>query len=421
MASTFAGGESDWFSLSLLSVLRVFRSVAAGFINLMFPYFVLVELYQNSGQGALVLGAIYTGAALASAGLGMLLGFAADLMGRKPSFLIALAMLPVSTALLLISRALPVIFLAAALGGYSATGSLAGGGVGGVAAPIQSALMTDLTARKDRTFLFGLLAFLSGIAAAGGALGAGVLPTQQILIVATALGAVSFVLGMFLRDRGEPKRGQRMKSRKVVGQFSLTGILNGVSQGLLSPFLIPFFILVYAVPKETMGLYTTASGVIASFALLAAPWIERALGFLGSIYVTRGATVVIALAFPFIRLLPVSLVLYCAFPSLRVSAIPVQQSAMMDMVGEGERGRAFGINQGFRLLFSSAGTGFTGYEFNANLIYVPFLVYAVAMSGNLLLYRWFFRRYRSPLARADATAGPPGPDPAAQDPPRPRA
>ncbi len=413
--------DSDWFSLSLLSVLRVFRSVAAGFINLMFPYFVLVELYPNSNEGVLVLGLVYTVATLASAGLGMLLGFAADLVGRKSTFLVALAMLPMSTALLMVSRALPVVFLAAAVGGYSATGSLAGGGVGGIAAPIQSALMTDLTARKDRTFLFGLLAFVSGLAAAAGAFGAGFLPTSSILLVATVLGALSFAVGLFLRDRAEPKRGQRMRTRKVIGQFSLTGILNGVSQGLLTPFLIPFFILVYAVPKETMGLYTTVSGIIASFALLAAPWIEKALGFLGSIYATRGGTVLIALAFPFVRLLPVSLAFYFAFPSLRVMAVPVQQSAMMDMVGEGERGRAFGINQGFRLLFSSAGTGFTGYEFNADLIYVPFLAYAVAMTANLALYHRFFKGYRSPLSRPESAA--PRPDtrgsPGPADPPPP--
>ncbi len=418
MVSTDAP-QSDWFSLSLLSILRVFRSLAAGFINLMFPYFVLVELYQSSSQGVLVLGLVYTVATLASAGLGMLLGFAADLVGRKPSFLVALAMLPASTALLLVSHALPVVFLAAAVGGYSATGSLAGGGVGGVAAPIQSALMTDLTARRDRTFLFGLLAFLSGLAAAAGAFGAGFLPTSSILVVATILGTISFVLGLFLWDRAEPARGQRMRTRKVIGQFSLTGILNGVSQGLLTPFLIPFFILVYAVPKETMGLYTTASGIIASFALLAAPWSEKALGFLGSIYATRGGTVLIALAFPFVRILPVSLAFYCAFPSLRVMAVPVQQSAMMDMVGEGERGRAFGINQGFRLLFSSAGTGFTGYEFNADLIYVPFLAYAVAMTGNLLLYRRFFKEYRSPLSRPESVEASTGGDAEPADPPPP--
>jgi len=409
--------ESDWSSLTILSVLRVFRSVAAGFINVMFPYFVLVQLYQNTSQGYLVLGLVYTAATLASAGFGLLLGFSADLVGRKSTFLVALAMLPLSTLLLLVSNALPVVFLAAAVGGYSATGSLAGGGVGGVAAPIQSALMTDLTSRKDRTFLFGLLAFLAGIAAAGGAFGAGLLTSDTILVVATVLGTISCVLGLFLRDRAEPERRQRMRTAKVIGQFSLTGLLNGLSQGLLTPFLIPFFILVYNVQKADMGLYTGVSGLIASCSLLFAPSLEKALGFLGSIYATRGGTILIALAFPFVRILPVSIAFYCVFPSLRVMAVPIQQSAMMDMVGAGERGRAFGINQASRLLFSSVGTAFTGYEFNANLIYIPFLAYAVVMAGNLFLYHRFFRTYESPAMRARSPAEPAASDPPPERPP----
>ncbi len=413
MASPTASLErSDWYSLSFLTVLRIFRSVAAGFINLMFPYLVLVEIYHNSPEGDLTLGAIYVAATLASAGLGFLMGWSADTLGRKSTFLIALALLPASSALLLVSQSLPVIYVAAAIGGYSATGSLASGGVGGVAAPIQSALITDLTSRRDRTFLFGALAFLSGIAAAFGALGAGFLSTHDVLVVATVLGAVSVALGFPLRDRAEPERGQRIRTGAMIGKFSLTGLLNGLSQGLVTPFLIPFFIIVYGVQKDTMGIWTTISGVIAAVSLLFARYIERALGFLGSIYVTRGGTILIALAFPFIQLLPVSLALYCIFPSLRVAAVPVQQSAMMDLVSEGERGRALGINQALRLSFSAVGTGFTGYEFNANLIYVPFLLYAAAMGGNLLLYRSFFRGYESPEMRRRPAADPPG------DPPR---
>ncbi len=398
--------KTDWFSVGTLTVLRIFRSVAAGFINLMFPYLVLVEMYHNTPTGALTLGGIYVAATVASAGLGFLTGWAADTVGRKVTFMVALAMLPVSTALLLVSQSLPVVYLAAAIGGYSATGSLAGGGVGGVAAPIQSALITDLSARRDRTFLFGALAFLSGIAAAFGALGAGFLSTYDTLVVATILGTISLVLGFFLHDRSEPKRGQRIRTGVTIGKFSLTGLLNGVSQGLVTPFLIPFFIIVYAVPRDTMGIWATVSGVIAAVSLLFAPFIERVLGFLKSIYVTRGGTILIALAFPFIHLFPASLALYCAFPSLRVMAVPVQQSAMMDLVSEGERGRALGINQALRLSFSAVGTGFTGYEFNANLIYIPFLLYAVVMGGNLILYRYFFQGYESPEMKRRAAAGP---------------
>lgn len=413
MASPAASLEhSDWHSLTFLTVLRIFRSLAAGFINLMFPYLVLVELYHNSPEGTLTLGGIYVAATLASAVLGFLMGWWADTLGRKATFLIALALLPVSTALLIVSESLPVIYLAASLGGYSATGSLAGGGVGGVAAPIQSALITDLSSRRDRTFLFGTLAFLSGIAAAFGALGAGFLATRDVLVLATLLGTISLLLGFFIRDRAEPKRGQRIKTGVMIGKFSLTGLLNGASQGLVTPFLIPFFIIVYGVQKDTMGIWATVSGVIAAASLLLARFIERALGFLRSIYVTRGGSILVALAFPLIPLLPVSLALYCIFPSLRVMAVPVQQSAMMDMVSEGERGRALGINQALRLSFSAIGTGFTGYEFNANLIYVPFLLYAAVMGGNLFLYYLFFQGYESPEMKRQAAADPP-PDPPA--------
>ncbi len=407
--------RTDWFSIGTLTVLRVFRSVAAGFINLMFPYFVLVEMYHRDPAGDLVLGSIYVAATLASAGLGFLMGWSADTVGRKTTFLIALAMLPASTALLLLSQSLPVVYLAAAIGGYSATGSLAGGGVGGVAAPIQSALITDLSARRDRTFLFGALAFISGIAAAGGVAAAGFLTTYQVLVVGTVLGTISLVLGLFLRDRTEPARGQRIRTAVTIGKFSLTGMLNGLSQGLVTPFLIPFFIIVYGVPRDTMGIWAFVSGLVAAGSLLLAPWLERLLGFLGSIYITRGGTILIALAFPFVQLLPVSLGLYCIFPSLRVMAVPVQQSAMMDLVSEGERGRALGINQALRLGLSAAGTGFTGYEFNADILYVPFFVYAVVMAGNLLLYHRFFKGYESPEFRGSVS-----PETLPADPPPPR-
>ena len=397
---------TDWYSIGLLTVIRIFRSVAAGLINLAFNYLVLVGIYHHNLEGGLVIGVIYVVATLTSAGLGFVTGWSADTLGRKLTFLIALALLPVSSALLLFSSSLPVVYLAAAVGGYSATGSLAGGGVGGVAAPIQSALITDLSSRHDRTFLFGVLAFLSGVAAAGGAVAAGFITSYETFFIATVLGTISLVLGVFLRDRSEPERRQRIRTGATIGKFSLTGLLNGLSQGLVTPFLIPFFVLIYKLPQDSMGIWVGVSGLIAAFSLLFAPRIERLLGFLKSIYITRGGTIFIALVFPFVQIFPVSLALYCIFPSLRVMAVPVQQSAMMDLVSAGERGRALGINQALRLSFSAAGTGFTGYEFNASLIYIPFLVYAAVMAGNLVLYHLFFHGYESPELKRKAAAGP---------------
>ena len=112
---------------------------------------------------------------------------------------------------------------------------------------------------------------------------------------------------------------------------------------------------------------------------------------------------------PLIRLFPVSLSIYLLLPATRVMALPVQQAAMMDMVSGDERGTAFGINQTTRLVASSGGTYFSGFEFAAAdadplAIDYPFALYGVVLALNLGLYWWFFKRYRPPPGVTGAAA-----------------
>ncbi|MDG6906572.1 MAG: MFS transporter [Nitrososphaerota archaeon] len=423
---------SDRISIPSLIGVRIFRSIAAGLINITFPYIILVELYHNSHQGSLILGFIYTLAAIATAVLGLSLGFSADLIGKKITFLIALLLLPFSVILLGYAtssiQSLPLIFLAASVGGFSATGSLAGGGVGGAAGPIQSLLVTEITKRSSRTFYFSIFSFVSALASAAGAFIAGLLSITDVLTIATVMGFISTFLALLVRipkpdttvseigpqkeenadahifdPPSETKHEERpplgriwMGSARNIGKFTATGMLNGISQGLVAPFLIPFFIIVYAIPRPEMATYATISGVAGAFALLLAPRIERALGFLKGLMITRALSAVLVLAMAFIRLLPVSLGIYFLIPPLRTLGMPMQQTAMMDMVDRKERGRAFGINQSARLGASSAGTAFAGYEFNLSEIEVPFVLYALVLGMNVYLYYTFFSSYRPP-------------------------
>lgn len=388
---------SDGRSLTVLGGLRVFRSVSAGMVNVAFPFLVLSQLQL----GDYLLGGIYAAATIGTALIGLAFGFSADMMGRKASFVVALALLPASAFILAATNSLPALALAAVVGGISATGSLPGGGVGGAAQPIQSALTTELTSRKDRTRYYSLLAFISGVAAAAGAYLAGVAALQQVFIAAGVLGVVSVFMSPFVKMKKTVRKRARLVSGGAIGKFSLTGVLNGLSQGLVTPFLIPFFITVYGVSRPEMALYAGASGVVASFALLLAPRIERTLGFLKGIVTTRGASIVLAVVLPLVRLFPVSLAVYMLLPATRVMALPVQQSAMMDLVAGDERGAAFGINQTARLLSSSAGTYLAGFEFaslelDPAALDIPFGLYAVVLAVNLGLYWGFFRKYRPP-------------------------
>jgi len=372
--------------LTLLMLFRVARSIAAGMISLAFPYLILRSLRYP----AVVLGVVYTAGAIATAVLGLVFGILADSWGRKQALIAAGALLPASCLLVYLSGALPVIFAAAMLGGFSATGSLMGGGVGGAAQPIQSALIADLTTPAKRTSYFSIFTFASGLFAALGALASRPLEVREVFLAACLVSGAGALLLIPMRNTRPTGRARRLPSKAVIGKFTITGALNGFAQGLVTPFLIPFFILVYDVPKSRMSTYGFVSGAAGAFALLAAPFLERRWGFVKSIAITRGIGALLLAIMPLSPVLAVALAVYFVTPALRVAALPVQQTAVTELVSGGEVGRALGINQVARLAASSGAMTLTGYLFHIHNIALPFYLYAGIMIGNVFLYVRFF-------------------------------
>ncbi len=372
--------------LRTLLLFRAARSIAAGMISLAFPYLVLRSLHYP----AYVLGLLYTAGAAATAVLGLAFGFLADLWGRKQTLIAAGALLPLSCLLVYVSGALPVLFIAAMLGGFSATGSLMGGGVGGAVQPIQSALIAGLTSVETRTSYFSIFTFASGLFAALGALASRPIEAREIFLVAAVTSGAGVVVLLSLQATRPPGHARRPRINRAIGKFSITGALNGFAQGLVTPFLIPFFILVYDVPKSRMSTYGFISGAAGAFALLAAPYLERRWGFVKSIAITRGAGALLLAMMPLAPALTVALAIYFVTPALRVAALPAQQTAVTELVSSGEVARALGINQVARLAGSSAAMTLTGYLFHLHHIGLPFYLYAAIMLANVFLYFRFF-------------------------------
>ncbi len=355
-------------------------------INIAFPYYILTTLHH----GAFTIGLIYVSATVATAILGFLAGITTDVWGKRGTLIITSALLPLSAIMVYTSSNLWMIIPAAMLGGYSATGSLAGGGIGGAVQPIQSAVLANLTADETRTKYFSFFTFLSGVTGALGALLAKVFDVRDIFLAAAVISAVGMPGLWYLKV--EEARGKigKLRTRTTIGKFTLTGMLNGLSQGLIVPFLIPFFVLVYHLPKSQMSEYAFASGLLGSFAILGAPLLERYFGFVKSIVFTRGLGTVLFVVFPVIRLLPLSVFIYIIGPALRVAALPIQQSELTKRVDDDEMGRALGINQVARLAASSTGTGLSGYLMEGALFELPFFIYGIIMAANLYLYVRFF-------------------------------
>lgn len=212
----------------------------------------------------------------------------------------------------------------------------------------------------------------------------------NVFLEATLISGGGLVFLAFIKTTDVRGNLRRLHSKVVIGKFTIAGILNGFTLGLVIPFLIPFFVIVYHVPKADMAVYAFFSGAMAAFALLAAPRLEQTLGFVKSVAVTRGFGTVLLLLLPFCHDFSVALAIYLVTPALRVMAVPVQRTAFTEMVKQDELGRAIGISQVARLGASSGGITLTGYLFTISEIAAPFCIYAVVMAANIYLYFRFF-------------------------------
>ncbi|MGH9688153.1 MAG: MFS transporter [Candidatus Acidiferrales bacterium] len=373
--------------LRLLLFFRLTRTLAAGLIAVAFPYYILNRLHYS----AFILGILYAAATISTAGLALLFGYLADVWGRKGTLLLAGILLPAGALLAFWSGHLAFLFPAVMLGGFSATGARASGGAGGAAQPPQNAAISDLTTLEDRTHYFSWFTFLSGLFGAGGVLLARVLGGRDAFLAAGLISAAGllFILPMKLPHRQRDER-MRSKSLKVIAKFSITGAVNGFSQGLVIPFLIPFFVLVYHLPRPRMAAYAFIAEVLSSVALLVAPLIERKIGFVKGVALTRGIGAALLVTLPLTHSLPLAIAIYLVTPALRVVAVPAQQTALTAMVREGETGRALGMSQVARLSASTGAIAFTGYAFGADDIALPFYAYAAVIAFSLMLYFRFF-------------------------------
>lgn len=369
-----------------LILFRLTRSFAAGIIILVLPYYVLEDLHYSAS----LLGLIYMAATFATAGFALLFGFLTDLWGRKGTLMLAGVLLPAGAFLVFASARLPFLFAGAMLGGFSATGSRAAGSVGGAAQPIQSAVIAELTTLQNRTFWFSLFSFLSGVIGGAGMLAGKLFSARDAIFVAGIISAAGLVFLLQVKPVDTPGELKRLKSKRVIGKFSLTAAVNGLSQGLIMPFLIPFFVLVYHTPQSKMSLYGFGSEMVAALAVLVAPRIENRFGFVKGIAVTRGVGAALLLLLPLTRVFALALIVYLLTPALRVLAVPVQQTALTAMVNENEMGRALAMNQVARLSTSAGAVAFTGYMFDYAEIALPFYGYAVLTCLSVAMYFRFF-------------------------------
>ena len=379
-------------NLFYISVFRILRGIAGGIITIAFPYIILKDFHKSVGY----LGLIYALATISTAIISVLGGIIADVWHRKNAVIIISSLLPLSAFLLYLKPAYSIALLSAILGGYSATGSLMSGGVGGAIMPAVNALATDIIPKEKRVFAYSVFTFLTGVSGAFGAyLMKFIQNNREAFLIAFWISLIGILFIIPIDSYHKKGRIDTLNSKKTIGQFSVVGFLNGFSQGLITPFLIPFFIIVYHIKKSDMASWAFLAGILASVSPLLANILYKHLGNLKSIILTRAIGATIIFFMPLIKNLYVDLVLYTLYPSFRVLALPIQQSMMSEMVDISEMARAFSLNQISRLGAASIATMLTSFLWEFSFIGLPFFIYTSIMAVNITLYKKFFGKRTS--------------------------
>ncbi len=378
------------YNVVLLLISRVSRSLAAGALA------VIVGLYFVHGVHLSIFeaGVLFGAGAFVTPLLTFVLGLYSDRYGRKKLLLLALAFLPLSILLLLLTSNFYLLLLSSALGGFGIAGGLVGGGVGATVAPMQTAILTENVQPRERTKVFSAFTIISNYSGSGGALLSFIPDYREVFLITLVLALISAVAVIPVKENYRPRREVKTTSKadkEVIKKFTLTGVLNGVSQGLIVPFIPIIFSEVYRLPEGTIGGIVSLGGIVSATSMFLTPKLTERLGFVKFIVITRTLSAVLVLVFPFVVSPMLAMADYVLFTTFRVLALPTQQALMMNLIGEGRRATATGSNQVGRLLPAAASTSASGYLIHAVSVVVPFEVSCLATVVNSFLYFKFFR------------------------------
>ena len=403
--------KGNTIDLSLLFFSRITRSLAAGALAVAIPLYFKESLHYSY----LLIGILFAGGAFASPVLSYLFGLLGDLYGRKKMLLVGQAILPIAVFILLLPTNYPLLFISTTLGGFGIAGGLVGGGVGAFVAPMQMALLAEKSNNENRTTVYTAFTMFSNFAGSLGALILVVLTNYNDMFVFTLFFTIiSFLSIIPLKETFKPQQTKKknlfkasnitQQDKSVIKKFVLTGIFNGLTQGLVTPFLPIILNQNFSLSDAEVGTVIAIGGILTTIMMIITPYMTKRLGFVNYIIVSRSISAIFVLIFPFSPSALIAVGSYFIFTISRAVSIPSQLALMMNLVSERARSEATGTNQAARLFPLATSTTLSGDILDAMPLYVSFALAFVVSVINIVLYQIFFGNIEFDEEKAQAGA-----------------
>src|SRR6059036_574641 len=378
-----------------LIIALIFNNMAIGYLLVYLTAF-FPQLNISAGVVGLLLG--LEGAMVL---LSIPLGILSDRRGRKKLLLIGTSLVPLPIIMIALTLNVAVLVLAAIILGVAESAALS----------TWNAIIADQTSLENRDASFSLSFILGNGAVAFGSLlpafipaiqsltGLGSIPVHEDLLV--LVGLVSAITPVWLfrifknyKETVIPGKLIRGPNFRLLLKFSGINSLIGLGAGFIIPLIPTWLFLKFGTPDTFSGPLLSLSNLTIALAAFTSPRLSSRFGLLKAIVATQGFSTVFMLSLAFVPDVRLAGGLYIVRAALMNVSVPLQDSYLMGIMSQEERGLASSINTVVWRIPNSITTVIGGLILATGRFDIPFYLATVFYVISITLFYTQFKSIR---------------------------
>ena len=398
--------------IAILFAMRGLRLGAYGGLAVVIALY-LVEIGLTPGEVGLLLALTLAGDALVS----LLLTTHADRIGRGRTLVIGAALMTLGGLVFAVTGQFAVLLAASIVAVLSPTGNEVGPFLA-----VEQAALSQVVSGKQRTNAFAWYQLVGAMAAAVGALAAGVVVQvlldggagaaeayRSVIVGYALIGITIGLLAMLLTRAVEPdappadasvrRRLGLHKSQRVVAELSALFALDAFGGGFVVQSVVAlWFGLRWDVEPAVLGAIFFGANALAGLSGLVAARLAARFGLIETMVGTHLPSNVMLILVPFMPTLELAIALFVARFAISQMDVPTRQSYTMAVVEPDERSAAAGISGIARTAGAAAGAALAAPLVAASVLGggLPFVIGgSLKIAYDLTLWRRF--RSRRPI------------------------
>jgi MFS family permease len=390
--------------LSRLLWVRGLRAFADGYVSLLLPLYLI-----SLGFGPLEVGVIATGTLLGSGALTLLAGLYARRFQYRTLLLVAAALMSATGfGFAVVTDFWPLLLIAVVGTLNPSSGDVS------VFLPLEHALMSSAVEDRQRTALFARYSLIGSLAAALGALFAGVpdmFVRMQGISMKEALQAMFLLYGVlglvaawiYSTLPKEASSGVHVqtsslhKSRKIVHTLAALFSLDSFGGGFVVQSMVALWLFQkFQLSTMIAGTIFFWTGILSAFSYLLAVRLANRWGLVNTMVFTHLPANVLLVLVPFMPTLEWAVALLLARSALSQMDVPTRSSYVMAVVTPEERSAAASMTAVPRSLASAASPAVAGYLLSVSSFGWPLLIAGALKVVYDLLLLAMFRKVQPP-------------------------